>query len=273
MKAADFRVLLQDELAKRCQNNPAYSLRAYAKLLKTDAGTLSKILNKKRPLGRISIEKFSRQLGLDPIEARKYMTPKKLNQTDSVNRETFEYQELTLDQFNLIAEWQHFAILEVMRLNDFRPSSAWIAKRLGISIHEVNAAIDRLVRLKLLEINGKGEWLDLSEGRTTTVHHAFTTTALKRLQRAYLEQAALALDLVDIVFRDQSTMTMAVDVDKIQLAKDEIRKFRRRMAKLLSRTSKCDEVYNLCISLFPLTQKRPLKSPPLTPLNERKPKP
>src|SRR4051794_37275616 len=43
-------VYLREELARRCDFNPRYSLRAFARSLGTDPGTLSRVLTCRRPL-------------------------------------------------------------------------------------------------------------------------------------------------------------------------------------------------------------------------------
>ena len=48
-KAPDFRRLLQDELVRRTQKNPGYSLRAFARMLGIQSGFLSKrVLGQRR---------------------------------------------------------------------------------------------------------------------------------------------------------------------------------------------------------------------------------
>ena len=46
----------------------------------------------------------------------------------------------------------HFAILELTRLSEFRADSRWIARVLDISVDEVNVALQRLIRLDLLDM-------------------------------------------------------------------------------------------------------------------------
>lgn len=262
MKPIDFRVFLKDELARRCQKNPAYSLRAFARTLGTDPGTLSKILAHKRAVGPITIERYGKRLDLGPSEIARYLNlpqKKTVSNSQSTLRD-LNYQQLSIDRFCVIGEWQHFAILELMRLDEFQPKAGWIASRLGVSVHEVNSSIDRLQRLELLKISPNGKWIDTSDGATTTLSKSeFTDTALKKLQRQFLAQAIEALELYGIESRDQSTLTMAIDTSKINQAKAEIKKFRRRMGKLLSRGKTRNEVYNLTIALYPLTKSRTTK--------------
>src|SRR4051812_3095043 len=58
-----YRLSLRSELARRCESNPRYSLRAYARSLQVDAGTLSRLIAGKQ----IPTEKMARRL-LDGLE-------------------------------------------------------------------------------------------------------------------------------------------------------------------------------------------------------------
>jgi transcriptional regulator with XRE-family HTH domain len=66
-KNSDFRQFLEDELARRSQNYPRYSLRAFARHLDVDSSFLSKILNGKRTVTMRTIRMFGERLNL-PME-------------------------------------------------------------------------------------------------------------------------------------------------------------------------------------------------------------
>ena len=63
-KKSDFRQFLEDELARRSQNYPRYSLRAFARHLEVDSSFLSKILNGKRTVTMRTIRMFGERLDL-----------------------------------------------------------------------------------------------------------------------------------------------------------------------------------------------------------------
>ncbi len=72
---------LQQELERRCQKNPRYSLRSFAKFLEIDPSALSKILNGKRPLGKRLIRRFAYRLGLTQEETMEFITHFEQNRT------------------------------------------------------------------------------------------------------------------------------------------------------------------------------------------------
>ena len=255
--AASFKLYLQNELLRRCEKNPAYSLRGFARTLGCDVATLSKMLKGQRGIGRITIENLGSRLGLNPNEITAFITKgkkgKRVNKgQDSVG---IDYQQLTMDSFKVIADWYHYGILELMRVDHFRPDPKWIAKSLGITVSEVNIAVERLKRIELLEITTAGEWIDLTSGTSTTTGNPFTAAAFKKLQRQVLEKAITALDEVPFEERDQSSVTMAIDSSLLPEAKEKIKVFRRDLGKFLSRGEKRDSVYQLGVSLYPITKK------------------
>lgn len=71
-KNSDFRQFLEDELARRSQNYPRYSLRAFARHLEVDSSFLSKILNGKRTVTMRTIRMFGERLNLTPDELSRF---------------------------------------------------------------------------------------------------------------------------------------------------------------------------------------------------------
>ena len=71
-KNSDFRQFLEDELARRSQNYPRYSLRAFARHLEVDSSFLSKILNGKRTVTLRTIRMFGERLNLPHEELHKF---------------------------------------------------------------------------------------------------------------------------------------------------------------------------------------------------------
>jgi len=88
----------------------------------------------------------------------------------------------------------------------------------------------------------------------TTVANDYTHAAFRRLQRQVLEKALDALEEIPYKKRDQTSLTMAIDSKKVPQAREKIKKFRRSLCEFLRGTNSFDEVYQMSISLYPLTQ-------------------
>lgn len=243
-----FIEFLRDELISRCQSNPGYSLRAFARDLEIDNSVLSKILNGKRKVGSRVINRLSNQLNLDVKTRLSFFEDNDCSQANQA------YQQLAIDSFKIISDWQHYAILELIRMDNFKSDVGFVSDTLGISILEAKAAVDRLKRVGLIEIDDSGHWIDVSGGKSTNISNDMTSSALKKMQEQLLQKSIESMYKVPYELRNNTSMTMAIDVEKLDQAQVEIKKFRRKLANLLSRGEKRNDVYNLSISLFPLTE-------------------
>ena len=246
----DFRLYLQNELIERCKRNPKYSLRSFANAMDIEASALSKILRGKRRLTEETLIKVSKQLGLAPDEVERFkLTLKSPDKSDVVIQ---DFQQLSLDTFRVIADWYHYAILELTTVKGFKASPKWISKALGITVSEINIAIERLKRLGFLKLD-KGRMMDIS-GDITTVGNDFTDGAFRKLQKQVLQKALDALEDIPYEKRDQTSLTMAINSEKLQEAREKIKQFRRSFCNFLQKDQSRDEVYQLNVSLYPLTQ-------------------
>lgn len=250
MKAApsgEFRELIRSELLDRCRQNPRYSLRAFAKQLGLAPSTLSMVLAGQRGLGPVMIKKLSAKLGLSAQEAAVYA-----ERNSATAEETSAYRQLAFDHFRVIADWHHYALLELVSVRGFQADSAWVARALGISKSEVEAAVKRLQRLEMLSVEN-GVWRDLSEN-VTNLDNPLIASSRRKHQAQILAKAAEALQKTPIDRRDQSSMVMAIDSRKLPEAQKRLTKFRRQLTTYLQKGER-DGVYALSLSLFPLTSK------------------
>ena len=248
----EFRQKLQEEYLQRCDRNNRYTVSAFARSLKMDVSTLTKILKGQRKVGNRALLAIASKLGWSPDDLKPFIKSKKSLGTGAWSEPG--YQQLSLDQFRIMADWYHYAILELMTVEGFRPDAGWIASSLKLSVAEVQIAIERLVRAGLIEIKNDGSWRDTSGGFSTTIGNEFTAGAFKKMQGQILDQARTALDQVDFKKRSQTSMTMAVDPSRLGEAQTLIKEFRRKLNALMSENGNHKEVYQLSVSLFPVTE-------------------
>ncbi len=248
-----FRNFLRSELLRRCRSNPRYSLRAFAKALDYDTSSLSKIIQGKRPVGPKAMTRFGQRLGLSTETIHDYIFEEKASQLQNYVSKPSAYHSLSSDQFEVISDWYHYAILELISVEGFQKRTAWIARALGITVKETDLAIHRLKRVGLLKTSN-GKWEETCGDQLSTLGSASTSKALRSMQKQLLEKAIDAMENIPLEKRDQSSMTMAIDSNKIEEAKEKIKRFRREMKMLLTRGNRHDSVYSMTISLFPLTK-------------------
>lgn len=252
------RTYLQDELVRRCKTNPRYSLRSFAKHLQINPSLLSKILRGHVGVSRKRFEKFCDRMGLSPTERAQFAKAEAQKQTlkkqDTLFRElknTSSQLRDMADRFQVIAEWYHYAILELSRLDDFQPDERWIAKTLGITYPEAFEARERLERLGMLKVNDDGKWMDISGALIRSGHDP--SAALRRLQAQVLNLAINALEVVPDDQRLQASMTVAMDAKLVASAKEKMIAFQQALVSSLVAESKTkNAVYQITASLFPL---------------------
>ncbi len=114
----DFKDLLRYQLVERCKSNPRYSMRAFAKFLDIEPSALSKIMNGKRALTKSMLLKLGARLGLSSGSLNDFLAKEFLLQSeqDSVDR---DFKQLQQDQYALVSNWHHYAILELTRTKSF----------------------------------------------------------------------------------------------------------------------------------------------------------
>jgi transcriptional regulator with XRE-family HTH domain len=243
-----FRLYLQSELARRCTRKGQYSLRAFALHLGVDHSTLSQWLRGRRPMTARSIESVGEALGLPHAAIRAYV--------ESARREPDEgpfrlSSVLTGETLEAIGEWYHVALLELTRLREFRTDSRWIARVLDISVDEVNVALQRLIRLDLLEMEAADRWIDKSGDASTSLEQ-LAQTAIAQRQIATARLSSTACRKVPPVFREHTSITMAINSAALPRAFELVSKFRQQLVDLLG-SGDADDVYQIDVTLFPVT--------------------
>lgn len=254
------RLLLQRELERRCQDNPKYSLRAFARALDLSPTILSLVLSGKRPLSRQSAHKIMNHLLLCPDERAVLLEwantkPGKRKQPEEMLSDTIaddtNIHQMSLDSFALISDWFHLAILSLLEISGARFDARWIARTLGISKIEAEAAMERLQRMGLIErINGR--WKQATA--PIRIGNDVPTAATKKFQRQLLLKAIESIENDPDETRDFSSMTLAMDPAQIPYARKRIRMFRRQLSDELEAMGAPKRVYKLTVQIFPVSR-------------------
>ncbi len=262
-----YRNLLEKKFASKVAHNPRYSLRAFAKSLNVQPGTLSQILSGKRQVSVKIARRFFTALSLSPSEQMQFLhsiaeTKKQLGHV-RMNPELKKILskpmrpdpfDVKIEMFSVISEWYHTAITQMTYLPDFKPDAKWIAEELEITPTEAHLALTRLLDLDILEEkDGKivmtHRWIDLLDKQSTSA-------AQKRRQKQILEKSYTALENIPISERNHSGITLPIEMSKIPEAKKMIQEFMWDLTQFLS-SGKRESVYELTVNLFPLQRRKP----------------
>lgn len=260
MEMISYKNILEEELNFRLNDNLSYSLRAFARDIGISPSQLSDIFKSKTGLSVKKARSIAENLSFNDNEIEMFCSlveiehgrsPKKVlearKRIDKINYES-SFKGLSFDSFKLISDWQYFAILSTMELDEYDGSINFISTHLNLELSKTEEYIKRLLKLDLIDIqNGKF----IISGEMFTTSHNIKSLALKRFHKQHLNKSLKAIDNVSVELRDITTMTMAIDIKKIPEAKKMITKFRRELSHFLEEGPK-NHVYNLNIQLIPL---------------------
>jgi uncharacterized protein (TIGR02147 family) len=258
----DLTQLLRETLENRRQRNSNYSLRALARDLGVAAPRVSRWLSNKEGFSKESALEIALRLGLSVLEAENYAiaaeskfarsSKKREKARSELGKKTVDYRSIDTREFKVIERWYHFAILSLLETERPEFSNSWIAKRLGISVHEVRQAIERLLSLGMLTRTTSGTL------QVTGLYFAnpsgIPSSSVRKFHRQILQKAESALETQTVKDRDFSTLILAVSKSQIDEAREAIKIFRENFEKkFCQETKNRDAVYALGVQFFRLT--------------------
>ncbi|TNF26140.1 MAG: TIGR02147 family protein [Deltaproteobacteria bacterium] len=159
-------------------------------------------------------------------------------------------------QFRFLSEWHYVAIYVLIDLVDFKADPEWIAAKLRkkVSPKQIESAIEGLESLGLIKKDSKRGYVQTGGALSSPdeVRH----TAIHEYHKTMLNLASQSLIEDDLSTREFNGVTLPIPKDKLPALKEKIRQFRKEINQLASNLENPDEVYQLNIQLFPLTEDR-----------------
>lgn len=241
---------LREGLSLKQRTNPQYSLRAYARDIGIHPATLSQIINGKRALPFKDSEIVSKKLNLGPKEAslfKESLLPQGNHEFSSSDDKKVLLEE---SHYKIIAEWEHYALLELFNLSCFKANLEEIAKKLDLTPTRAKVVVDNLLVAGLIVQCADGTYSKVFDDVKTT--EDIKSQALRDSHIETLEMGKTKLDL-DIHIRDFSSSTVAIRMSKIPEAKKIIREFRKKIIAL-SQEESGEEIFQLAVQFYPLTK-------------------
>lgn len=235
--------VLKQDLSEIKRKNPRYSLRAYSRKIGVGFGSLSDLINMKRPLSPQVGKKILERLALEKEQRQRFAGLIERDLSQKVNL-------LTEEAAPLIENWYYFAILNLLEL-DFSPKSvSELAERLGLPQVKVRKAIDYLVKWGFLK--------KIEDGYVVTTNSWQTTDGItsESVRKAHLDGLAIAERAVrelPVEKRDLTSLVFNGNSQQLDKVKIEIRKFLQKVHKIMS-TGEPDGVYKINTQLFPIDQ-------------------
>jgi uncharacterized protein (TIGR02147 family) len=259
-----YRSFLRGTLAERQKSREGNSLRAFSQKLGVSNSHLSDVLNGKKSLSMELAFKIAVKLDLTEAETQYLCLLVQLDQEkDPVFREELTKRlavinpqrksyDLSVDHFKAIAEWHHYAILELTYITGFRLEPDAAAKKLGISKVEAEIAIDRLKRLDLLERDERGHY---RKTHSNIVFQSQTPNgALKLYHKQVLQKALESIDAQTPAERMSATDILPIDSKHLPEVDRLSREFSSAVIQLSEKSKVKDRVYALSVHFFGLSR-------------------
>lgn len=265
----NYRDFLKTTLTERTSSTDGLSLRAFSQKLGVSNSFLSEVLNAHKSLSVALAFKIAVKLGLTERETQYLCLLVQLEQeADPAFKDVLLQRiaalnpvrpthDLSVDAFRTIADWHHFAILESTYLTGYRLEAHTIAPILGISPVEAQQAIDRLVRLELLERDARGRYRK-THARVLS-SSSVPDAAFRQHHRQLLQRAMRSLEERDSKERVSSSDLLPLDSRRLPEVARLAEEFTAAVIRISEKSAVKDAIYGLSVQCFPVTPRRSKK--------------
>lgn len=173
------------------------------------------------------------------------------------SRKYSQLQPIERDQFEYYATWYHPVIRELVVSRDFDGNYEWIAQHLfpAISTSQAEKSVKLLEKLGFIERLKNGRWKQANTLVSTGAE--LKSHIVHNYHKIVLDLTKQVIDEIPMDRRDVSTMTLGVPRSQIPELKKLIQKFRQEVLKAVSSEAPTEEVLQLNIQMFPLTNSGP----------------
>lgn len=187
-------------------------------------------------------------------ELQRSLALKNLTQLQSKYRTS---QNIENDFFNLIADWWHFAILELCYLKSFQSDPKWIAQKLNLETTQIEQALQRLLKFKLLKME-KNRLYPTED--YSLVNGEIPSDGIRKFHKEIIKKATQAIEQQTLNERCPRSSFLAIRKDKVKEAFAAIAKFHEDFCEEISENSNFnfekDDVYALSTQFFKVTANR-----------------
>jgi len=247
---------LKRELELRQARNSSYSIRAFARDMKTSVSALHDYINGKKYPSTAKIRSLCKLLKVSDAETLELTTPvDEISKTSGILGSLPDQDDEHQADLNIVnSDIYHLAYLGLDNLNSFENNLSWISKKLNLTEEKVVEIQSRLCRVGLLEEKEKGVFeRDAEHRKLTNTKSKRDVEKSKRLHHQNYLLTESSLDNHEREDLSHSLMIFPVNKDRIEEARELIVNFRRELASRMSQSENPDDLYALAITLNPIT--------------------
>lgn len=245
------------------KKNPAYSQRALARDLGTSPVFVTKLLAGQKKVPAARYKKLFKILDMDLSMQTEFMKAAMLialptKELRSIAKASLGSARSTMDslrvepkKFGILRHWYNAAILIYVSCEDLDSSVPSISNYFKLTEAQVTGALTELEAAGLAKMEN-GIWIknkNSTHFSNTKSRAELTEFNRQMIQKAFQETTKTSQE--DSDKRLLTTLTVAVNPDKIELAKKLFSSFLGEISEILNE-GVCKEVYQCNIQLFPL---------------------
>lgn len=248
------------------EKKASFSYRVFSRILGMKSSNYVKnIIDGKRNMPPETAADVARALELSKQETRYFCALVNWNDAqDYYSKEAFWQEVLKMcskeqthllnhSNLRVITHWYTVALMEMVRLPDFKYDTEWIQKRFRgmLTSSEIEQAIDVLKVLGLIVVKGNG--LKVTNERLFSGNEQLPAELVKRYHCQILDAATRAIHC-DSALREFQTTTFGVKRSSVEKLKNKIREIQRALVAENKEATEPEEIYQLSIQLFPVTR-------------------
>ncbi len=265
-KYSDYRKFLQDYYVHKKEQKKSFTYRTISALAGINSsGYYPLIIKGERNLTDATIEKTCRALDLNPQETRYFTALVHFNQATKLKDKNHFFEELISvrnegdaelikeNQYDIFSEWYHGVIRELVVCREFGGDFRKLGRMLRPEITEKQAreSVELLLRLGFLKMEGD------RYVQSSSVLKSGPDLKAHQLINYQVKMLRLAIEAFDRFgpadLLSNSSTTFRISERTFELFKQKNRQHREELLQIATGDEMADQVYQLNINLFPLS--------------------
>lgn len=272
----DYRRYLADFYLERKKLNKVFSYRYFAKKAGINSvGLYKDVIEGRQNLGRLLIFKFSTAMEHSKREAEYFENMVYFNESGTPEERTLFFERMMECQktkagivdstkYEYYNKWYYSAIRALISIGKFKDDEKSHKKIAGIlnpriRPDEAKRALALLERLGFINKNNDGIYVLTNIAITTGTLKPDTNITMLNVVNFQKEVMALAnesLDRFGIEKINLSTLTLGISEATVTMIKEDLASLRHKIATLAAKDSAANQVYQLNMQFFPLSDCR-----------------
>lgn len=254
---------LNFEFRLRKHRRPAYSLRAFARDLDMSPSNLCDFLKGRYGISQDRATSIGRILKWSPERREHFcdlITATYSAQSPAKKKAKFRIQtrvkdakaKTSLDQFRVVSDWQHMALLVFVQMESAPVMTEDLAQRLSLTPTETRKHLERLERVGLVQ-SQMGRWK--TADTAYRVGDESPSEAIRTFHQQVLQLAAQSIDQVPMPERANLSLMFSIQKEKFPLLEQELREVILKTLSHYVQPEPHDSVQALTFHMFPVWSK------------------